>query len=647
MLEDLNAQQRAAATCEDRHTLVLAGAGTGKTRTVVARAAHLIGRDVPPSRITLLTFTRRAAREMVERLDSMVGPASREISAGTFHHFALTTMRRMPKHFGIHRHSVIDRDDAEQLMKLVRSPLVEKGEQFPKAPQLLSLYSYARNTNRAPRIYLEQHTEYDEETIDKILRAFESYSERKRACAYLDYDDILYAFARTLHRSAETRERVQGQLDHLLVDEMQDTNPLQWLILDGLREGAWLFCVGDDAQSIYGFRGADFHNVHSFTDRIPGAQVLKLEANYRSVQPVLDLANRLLEDSTLPFDKKLTATRGTGAMPRLVDHESELDEARWIADDLIARHEEGAAWSDHMVLSRTGWGARTLEGVLVEKQIPYKFIGGTSLLQSAHVKDLLALIRAAGNPRDELAWMRYLTLWPRIGDRTAAALVEQLREASSPPEALEVLGRELPSRPEIAQAPRAVLERTHVPPAAIAAAKEQLEDLLAERYDHWERRARDLDLLERLAQRHRSLQAFIEAYTLDPVHESVASREDEEDVVTLITVHSAKGTEAPVCYLLQVQQGNYPHIRALGDPNREEEERRVLYVAMTRAADELILTRTSTQRGQFVPHGGREAAGSGAAPACFLDTIPDELIKWEPEEMNANTASDEVIVPYR
>ncbi len=645
---DLNPQQRAAAEHDGGHALVLAGAGTGKTRTVVARAAHLLRSGVPSDRILLLTFTRRAAREMTHRLHRS-GVDAGGMIAGTFHHFCLRMMRKMPRVFGIEQATVIDRDDQVSLMRLVRGEVVGKGDRkrFPQAGNLVSLLSYARNTNRPLREHLEAHTDLDGDTLERVGRIFQGYKGRKRRSRYLDYDDILHTFARGLHSDEVARDSIRGLFDHVLVDEMQDTNPLQWLILDGLRDPARLFCVGDDAQSIYAFRGADFRNVHSFTERIEGASVLRLEHNYRSTSEILDLANWLLSRSRLSYGKELTAHRGPGRTPRLLDFDSPYHEARWIAEDLLERHESGDPWADHMILTRTAWGAREMEAELVARDIPYVFIGGTSLMQSAHVKDLLSLARAALSPQDELAWTRYLTLWPGIGDVTAARLVGDLRRCGTIEGALELLA-ERPKPGELAVAGiQGVAERAERPTDALRAASVVLEPVLSQKLDRWESRRRDFVLLEKLAERHRTLTGFLETYTLDPVYDSVRQRPEDRDVVSVITVHSAKGTEAPVCYLLRAEPGVYPHARSLGDEDAEEEERRILYVAMTRARDELILTRTLDVGGRTTFFGGTRARHSPGGTAYFLDGVPGELVDSDlGDGADTDPWDDDVIDPW-
>jgi DNA helicase-2/ATP-dependent DNA helicase PcrA len=622
----LNGEQAAAAHYAGgaRHLLVLAGAGTGKTRTLIARVLYLLQHQVPARRILLLTFTRRAAKEMLHRLESHLHQEVEQITAGTFHHFCLQVMRRVPVTFGVGQSTIIDRDDANSLIQLIRGEHVKKNakKDFPRSSTLLNYLSYARNCCRPLSDYLLHFTEHDAATIEVIQTIADQYEQRKRQRHYLDYDDILHRFITTLDENAELREKVAGLYQHILVDEMQDTNPLQWRILSALSK-ANLFCVGDDAQSIYAFRGADFRNVHEFRERLDDAAVLKLQENYRSGQEILDLANWLLAQSSLHYDKHLTAARGTGIKPLLVDFDSRFDEALWIARDLIRRHEGGARWADHMVLVRSAWSAKTLEGALIDQEIPYRFVGGTSLLEAAHVKDILAQCRAALSRTDELAWVRYLKCWPKIGDATAARLMEQLIHTDPAEPADEVLLRLLPKRPEIAAGLRAVRELRHLPGQAIRKATELASTTFCHRYDRWDSRMADLRLLADLASRYQDLFGFVETYTLDPISNSEAEQVDQDDLVTLITVHSAKGTEAPVCYCLGVQPGLYPHQRSLGDAQAEEEERRVLYVAFTRAQDELIITRSGGDN-STVFHNGSWVGGVNNR--YFLEYLPPKLV---------------------
>ena len=633
---DLNSQQLESVKYDQGHVLVLAGAGTGKTRTIIARAARLIRMGVNPSRILLLTFTRRAAREMAARLEAIIGSNSAAVMAGTFHHFCLYTMRRMGGMFGIEGATVIDRDDQIQLMRLVRGTLRKKKESFPTAAELVNLCSFARNTTQPVAQYLDRHSEYDEEMNGRIAQAIAQYDQRKRENNYLDYDDILFRFAKTLHEDVAVRDRLRRLYDHILVDEMQDTNPLQWLILDGLRDPALLFCVGDDAQSIYAFRGADFRNVHQFTQRLPGAVVLKLEENYRSTQGILDLSNWLLNASPLNYGKQLRANRRTVSRPRLLEFDTDFDEARWVVSDLIKRHDDGARWDEQMIITRTGIGARAVESFMVEKQVPYRFIGGISLLQAAHVKDLLSLVRAAASHQDELAWARYLTLWPRIGDVTAARLIGDMKQQTGIEQALDTLRRSLKNRAAIVEGAETVQAHWQTPSVAVDQAGRFLAPLMERKYPDWRKRRQDFTLLARLAENHRSLMGFLETYTLDPISVTSAQQLEGEDAVTLTTAHSAKGTEALVCYLIRVEPGMYPHIRSVGDGEAEEEERRILYVAMTRAKDELIITRSRRFGGRFTAY----SSYNRGSDEYLLDNLDERLIDVEVSTIRPPVWSD-------
>lgn len=640
---NLNAEQTAAAhyNGDAQHLLVLAGAGTGKTRTIIARVLFLIRNKVPAQRILLLTFTRRAAKEMLSRLEKDLGQTTQQLTAGTFHHFCLQIMRRIPKPFGVDNCTIIDRDDAQSLIQLLRGEKIPKSHKkdFPKAATLLNYVSYAKNSNLPLKNYLEHFTELNETFIKLTLDIANSYEARKQQRHYLDYDDILHRFVETIESNAPLREKIAGLFQHVLVDEMQDTNPLQWRILSALSKGH-LFCVGDDAQSIYAFRGADFRNVHEFSERLPDSAVLKLNENYRSTQEILSIANWLLEQSSIPYNKNLIAARGNGVKPCLVDFESKFDEAAWIASDLLERHEGGEPWRNHMILVRSAWSAKTLEGSLIDADIPYRFVGGTSLLESAHVKDVLSLCRAALNRNDELAWARYLKCWPKIGDATAAKVVDKLLAADPAESILDIVKDCLPRRDDILTGIELILANRGQPAHALRTATEHMSNTFHSRYDRWESRLADLRLLSDLATRYKDLLGFVEAYTLDPISNSEAERVDKDDLVTVITVHSSKGTEAQVCYCLGVQPGMYPHMRSLGDEDAEEEERRVLYVALTRAQDELIITRSGDDN-RTLFHGGSFVKSVGSP--YFLEYLPPKMVEHQQYGYGLGMASSSIL----
>ena len=594
LIDELNPQQKQAATTESQHSLVLAGAGCGKTKTIVARAAYLIDQGIPANQIQILTFTRRSASEIVARVELALGEQAKGLRASTFHTFCMYLLRRVPKAFGLEQFSIIDRDDQVMMFRLIRGKDDKKNpNQLPKPQELCDLYSFARNTRQKLSDALEkQHPEHLA-FKDQIAEIMKEYETRKRARSFLDYDDILAIVASALDQSDGLADYVASLCKHMLVDEMQDTNPLQWTLLEPLKDKVSLFCVGDDAQSIYGFRGADFENIHHFKDRVPNAQVFKLEQNYRSTQEILDLSNWLLDQSEIQYNKRLDAHRGEGVKPRMHIFPNEFDEAKWIAIDIKERHYlQGQRWSDHMVLVRSSFAARHIEAACIAANVPYRFIGGMKLLETAHVKDLLSLLRVIANPLDDIAWMRFLTLWNGVGDVGASRLAQQLLlepEFDLIFDKLEKFGR-IPAETLLIMKQMTVLKQEVQ--ACVGLGIQAIEAQLAENYKKdWNRRQGDFELVKQLASKHAQLSEFLEEYVLDPVSISEIERQSDSDVVTLITIHSAKGTEQKVCYVVNVTPGQYPHARAQGDFNDVEEERRVLYVALTRAQNELILTK--------------------------------------------------------
>lgn len=594
LMGELNPQQHAAATTQAQHCLVLAGAGCGKTKTIVARAAYLIEQGVPANQIQILTFTRRSASEIVARVELALGEQAKGLRASTFHTFCMYLLRRVPQAFGLEQFSIIDRDDQLMMFRLIRGKDDKKNpNQLPKPQELCDLYSFARNTRQKLSEALEkQHPEYLA-FKDQIAKIMQEYETRKRARSFLDYDDILAIVASALDQSEGLVDYVASICKHMLVDEMQDTNPLQWALLEPLKDKVSLFCVGDDAQSIYGFRGADFENIHHFKERVPDAVVYKLEKNYRSTQEILDLSNWLLDQSEIQYDKRLDAYRGEGIKPRMHIFPNEFDEAKWIAIDIKERHYlQGHNWSDHMVLVRSSFAARHIEAACIAANVPYRFIGGMKLLETAHVKDLLSLLRVIANPLDDIAWMRFLTLWNGVGDVGASRLAQQLLlqpEFELIFNQLEQFGR-IPVETLLMMKQMMVLKQEVQ--ACVGLGIQAIEAQLAENYKKdWNRRQGDFELVKQLASKHGQLSEFLEEYVLDPVSISEIERQSDTDVVTLITIHSAKGTEQKVCYVANVTAGQYPHARAQGDFDAVEEERRVLYVALTRAQNELILTK--------------------------------------------------------
>ncbi len=607
LLETLNPQQHAAATYEGHNLLVLAGAGTGKTRTIIARAKYLLEHGVSPARILILSFTRKSANEIVSRLQASTAKDARSLRGQTFHSWCMSMIEQNPSVFNFGHFTVLDEEDCESAFRLVCGRHFKKSN-FISPSQLAEVYSFAVNArvNLSTALSLRLFEgKMDEATREKILRKLPAYQEAiKRYLAYkaerryLDYDDILQKVAVGLRKNPEAAKFIASAYDHILIDEMQDTNPLQYMLLESFWNSCNLFCVGDDAQSIYAFRGADFKSIHNFARVVPHSCVLRLTVNYRSTQEILDLSNWLLERSPLRYDKMLSAARGSGVKPVLVHFNQEWDQAR----DVVMRIKdsqgvEGLKWKENMVLSRSNFGLKAVEGCLIEAGIPYVIYGGTGLMASAHVRDILSAIRIVANPADELAWVRYLCLFPRIGEMTAARIIDGIIGNDNLEECLGIIGEMPGVDKEVIATLRAIKEVEVEVNRAIDAAVRKLTPILSSssKYKNdWERRRVDFPILSKLAEAAESLTSFISDYVLDPALATAAKQgSDPEDAVVLTTIHSAKGLEATNCYLINVNYNQYPSARAVEcGEDAIEEDRRCLYVAMTRAKDKLVIYRS-------------------------------------------------------
>ncbi len=647
---ELNEQQKNAVTYdgEANNILVTAGAGCGKTRTIIARAIHLVRSGTDASRILMMTFTNRAAREMKSRLKSDLGSISTKIQAGTFHSFCLKVMSKAPKSFAVSGLNIIDSDDQNSLMNIVRGRYISKREkelnkEFPRPSELIKYYSYSRNTCQLPKAYLSSNTELNDKFIEICSRIFQEFQKSKEMRGYLDYDDLLEHFANALKEKPNLRQAITKLFDEVLVDEMQDTNPLQFSILKQFSsEDIRLFCVGDPAQSIYKFRGAEFKHVYKFEEIFGNSKTIPLSLNYRSYQEILDLSNWILERSPLNYNNHLTAHRKNGGfLPSICDFDSNQDEASWIADTILERKEKDILFKDIMILVRSGFDAKPIEAEFIQREIPYYFIGGTSLTKSAHVRDVLSLLRIVRNEQDDLAWMRFLKLWPRIGEKTAEKLINSFYEKSEKP-AVDILSESIGSSHNAITSFKLTDSNKNIPTLCISNAVQALTPILKEKYDNWNYRYQDLKLLITVAEKYKTISDFIDAFTLEPMTSTEIEKLENDDAVLMITVHSAKGTEAPICFVANAKQGTYPHVRNCGEIDLEEEERRILYVALTRAKNELFITRSTDYRSGFymqnIPTEGEE---------YFLSEVPEKLVikevhGWNPDYSSGLSALKDV-----
>lgn len=637
ILDGLNAQQRAAVVHGEGPLLIIAGAGTGKTRTLVHRVADLIARGVPPARILLLTFTRRAAAEMLRRVESLlqalsvmpagaavnsgglfdpliaegqppqVDPAApldrparpltpgahRLVWGGTFHATAARLLRIHGPSAGLDpEFTILDRSDSEDLLDVARTELglTKSKKRFPRKGTCLAIYSHCVNSARPLEEVLEQHFPWCRDESAALKELFRAYGQRKEQAAILDYDDLLL-FWRGLLADPLAGAGIRERFDHVLVDEYQDTNRVQADILRGLRpDGQGLTAVGDDAQSIYAFRAATIRNILDFPTHFPGTEVIKLEQNYRSTAAILQVTNAVIAQACERLPKDLWTERVGGERPGLVTCQDETQQAEHVVDRILQRREEGILLMRQAVLYRASHHSILLEGELSRRNIPYVKYGGLKFIESAHVKDLMAFLRLAENPRDVVAGSRLLPLLPGIGPVRARQLMDQLidaggrfaiwSEAVVPPAAQPLW---LPLQRLFAQL---TASKPIDVPAQIRLVREFYEPILLQRYDHAGPRQRDLEQIEQMASRFPDRQTLLTQMALDPPE----STEDDagpplldEDYLVLSTIHSAKGLEWDAVYVIHAADGNIPSDMATGSQEEIDEELRLFYVALTRA----------------------------------------------------------------
>jgi len=600
-LSKLNEQQRTAATFGDEPLLIIAGAGTGKTSTLAHRVAHLISRGVKPGRLLLLTFTRRAAAEMSRRVETILASSGNNaaksagrIWGGTFHSIATRLLRLHSNALGLgESFTVIDRSDSEDLINEVRSELaLDKADvRFPRKGTCMAIYSRCVNAQEPIEDALKAHFPWCIAFPEQLRQLFKAYTDKKHQQNLLDYDDLLLYWFHLMQDEPLAAE-VRRRFDAVLVDEYQDTNALQAAILEKLCPGGrGLTVVGDDAQSIYSFRAATVHNILEFPKIYPAATVLKLEQNYRSVQPILDATNAVIALCPHRYNKDLFSTRASHQKPRLVTLMDEEQQSDYLIRRILEHHEAGIPLRKQAVLFRAAHHSDALEIELGRRNIPFVKYGGLKFLEAAHVKDVLAMLRLAENPRDTTSAFRALQLLDGIGPIAAKKAIAHLAAANYelaswreflPPAAAggqwgdfvkmlcTIAPNDLPLAEQVAQ-----VRRFYTP-------------ILEKLYDQAPIRGRDLEQLEQISSNFPSRLSLLTDLTLDPPQ----STQDlagpplmEEDYLILSTIHSAKGCEWDCVYVIHAADGNIPCDMSTGNDEQIEEERRLFYVALTRARD--------------------------------------------------------------
>jgi DNA helicase-2/ATP-dependent DNA helicase PcrA len=598
--ELLNPAQLAAVMHRDGPLLVVAGAGSGKTRTLIYRLAHLIESGVPAGAILLLTFTRRAAQEMVRRAELLVGQGARAVAGGTFHSFANLTLRRHGTVLGLNSNfTILDRADMEDVINLLRSRmgLAARERRFPKKNALAEIISMARNKARELREEIEADYPFLIDQLDEIAAVAQAYDRYKRERGLLDYDDLLYRLAELLEHYPERQQQLSRACRYIMVDEYQDTNPIQARLVRLLAASHDnVMAVGDDAQSIYSFRGADFRNIMDFPKLFPGTRIIKLEENYRSLQGILNLANELIAGASEKYTKALYSRRTGELRPLLVRAEDEHLQSRFVAQRILELREQGVSLDQIAVLFRSSFHSFDLELELARLDIPFIKRGGFKFIETAHIKDALAHLRVAANPADAASWLRVLLLLKGVGPRTAEAMVDRVTGATQPEAILMEQAARARSNGAALRALAELLGSLRAPATPLAQLALVLEyylPLMRDAHpDDYPKRERDLEHFSAIAQRYRSLQSLLSDMALEPPSDSIGdvlATDANDEHVTLSTIHSAKGLEWQVVFIIWAAEGRFPALRS-NDAQALEEERRLMYVAGTRARDELYIS---------------------------------------------------------
>jgi len=598
---ELNLSQFAAVTTLNGPILVIAGAGSGKTRTIIYRVAYMLEKGVAPEHILLLTFTRKAAGEMLSRAANLLADnRAQKITGGTFHSFSNNMLRRYGKLLGIASNfTIIDTGDAADIMGTIRRSLALKKRKraFPRKSKVQTIISKARNCELPIAEVVSR--EYDEliEFVPDIINIAKGYKDYKRENNVLDFDDLMGELRIKLKENDEFRSRLQSRYRYIMVDEYQDTNTAQKDIVDLLAEKHRnVMVVGDDSQSIYSFRGANFENILSFPETYPDCKFIKIEQNYRSSTEILSFTNSVIEKATFGYKKKLFAVKSHHQRPTVHQFFTQEEEAKFIKDEIENLTSKGVSRKEIAVLYRASFHGNFIQAELLKANIPYVVYGGIKFVERRHVKDILAYLRILLNFGDAVAWVRVLNLLEGVGKVSAAKIFQHAKTVGGTDFSkfknrkygghLQELGKMLS---------RAADESLSIE-AKIELIKDYYTPLLMEAESDYENRLMDIDVLANLAERYNSLEQFLSDFALDPPSDKFknstvpATGSIEGNPVTLSTVHSAKGLEWDTVFVPHLLDGMFPSSRAMRDIEQLDEERRLFYVACTRAKQRLYLT---------------------------------------------------------
>lgn len=624
---ELNSEQHAAVMHAEGPCLVIAGAGTGKTRTLTFRVARLIEDGIHPASILLLTFTRKSASEMLRRASALLDGRCNDVVGGTFHSFAHSVLRRYAVLAGLTpSFSILDQSDAEDVVNLVRSDYLQadKKRRFPQKSTILSIHSASVNKQSSvAEVIKSEYPQYTDE-IESIQTVIAAYGAYKYKHNLVDYDDLLLYLLELLRSHRNVREELNRRHLYVMVDEYQDTNLIQHSIvlhLGGPKRN--ILAVGDDAQGIYSFRGAHHRNILDFPKSFDDCSVITLEQNYRSTQEILRFTNEVISRSAERFDKKLHSHRFGGDLPAILNTGNENTQSEFVASRIVELREEGIPLEDMAVLFRSGFHSYDLELELQRRNIPFRKFGGFKFIETSHVKDILAHLRVLSNPTDAVSWNRILLLIEGIGTKTAREIIDVITAGG---------GSKAFAMPSFTSSKAAKAGPLFDLLGKLHKAKSTLQEIVAEiieyyrpmmkrTYDDFKKREKDVDSLSQLVERYSSISQLLNEMAMDPPAESITDispTDKEEEFLTLSTIHSAKGLEWRVVFVLWALEGRFPPARAMESTESVEEERRLMYVACTRAKDYLYLTYP-------VNIFDKETGMVLSMPSQFIAQIPDEL----------------------
>ncbi|MDQ1333370.1 MAG: ATP-dependent helicase UvrD/PcrA [Thermodesulfobacteriota bacterium] len=629
----LNPAQLEAVMAADGPILVIAGAGSGKTRTLVYRVARLVESGSPPESILLLTFTRKAAQEMLDRAARLSDARCRFVSGGTFHSLALKVLRRHAEAVGYdNSFTILDRSDMEEVIhSLIPAIQMQKAAQrFPKRGTLANMLSKAANLQTpVEAVILEEYGQFVE-VAPQIEHLGSLYAAYKRTHQLMDYDDLIISFQRLLRENREIRAELSRQYGHIMVDEYQDTNGIQAEIVKWLaHERQNIMVVGDDSQSIYSFRGANYRNMLDFPSLFQKTKIIKLEQNYRSTQPILALTNALMGQANERYTKCLFTSRSGGDKPMVVNTKTEHGQALLICRYIKEQVAKGRSLDDVAVLFRAAYHSFELEAELTRQHIPYVKYGGFKFLESAHIKDFLAHMRVLVNRDEAISWIRILRLVKNVGLGKSQTIIEWMKKEDISPDRVAAwpgTGKREGGLKALGELLSHLTARETTPRKAVERVMAYYLPILKEKFDDYPRREKELEQLLPMADRYKKMGSFLDDLVLEPPS-STADVEpgQRRKTLTLSTVHSAKGLEWPVVFIIWVMEGRFPSSMSYSNPLNLEEERRLMYVAATRAKDQLIISYPGEESPPI--WSSYQRAGNGLS--SFIAALPTDLFSHE------------------